>query len=56
VPATTRKSKSPTPGQPRANVEKRRRTTTSSRGYPIADLFRNPRKGIILTILRFRAR
>jgi hypothetical protein len=33
VPATSRRSTSPAPGQPRANVENRRRKRASWRGY-----------------------
>jgi len=51
APTTTRISKSPAPGQPRANVEYKRRKRTSSRGYPVGESHRNPRKSQILTHL-----
>lgn len=44
IPATTRNSKSPAPGQPRAKVENRRRTQTPWRSYAIVFPVRNPRK------------
>jgi hypothetical protein len=54
IPVTTRNSKSPAPGQPRAKVENRRRTQTPWQGYAIFFPVRNPRNGPGLTLLSLK--
>src|SRR6185369_11695213 len=50
IPATTRSSRRPTPGQPNAKVENRRRTITSYRGYRIDEIGLKPQMGISPTL------
>jgi hypothetical protein len=44
IPATSRMSKSPTPGQPRANVENRRCKRTPCQSYSIVEHERSPER------------
>jgi len=55
VLAPSRRSTSPAPGKPPANVENRRRKRTLLQTLSIAKLVRYPRKSAMLTILSFQS-